>query len=286
MSYAVSAAAVMPLALFASMGIKTAQTPPALAVVQAERAFAAEVGRNGFKKGFLAFAAPDAMMFQPAPVQARLELQKAPDKDPPGPPLDWWPTWAGMARSGDLGFTTGGASIPVRYFTVWQKQPDGSWKWIYDGGPPLKEKIGGSHQSAVGYLPAATAAAGSAAKALAEIAPLEADLASIASRDLPGAARKYLAGDGLSAWSSTPSEPGAEGQAADLGRRPAQATLKALGGTASRAGDMAFTYGEVRWTREEKPRWGHYARIWQKRKEGWKLVSDLLVPAPGAPPAA
>lgn len=48
---------------------------------------------------------------------------------------------------------------------------------------------------------------------------------------------------------------------------------------------MAFTYGEARWEEDErKARWGHYARIWQKRMEGWRLVVDLLISAPGEPP--
>ena len=278
--YAVTAAAAVPLALFAAMGVHAAKTPEALLLVKAERAFAAEVGKSGFKKGFLAFAAPDAILFQPGPVSARAQLEKAPDQDRAGPPLDWWPSWAGISRSGDLGFTTGGANIPVRYFTVWKKQPDGSWKWIYDGGPPLKTLMGGRRDIPVAYLPRATAAAGSPKKALAEIAPLEADLASWAARDLRRAYRKYLAADALAAWSQIPNEPGLQGQAADLEQRPDRATLTALGGRASNAGDLAFTYGEVRWAKEGKPRLGHYARIWQKRREGWKLVSDLLVPAP------
>ena len=53
--------------------------------------------------------------------------------------LDWWPNFAGVARSGDLGFTTGPATINggkpgIFYFTVWARQPDGGWKWVFDGG--------------------------------------------------------------------------------------------------------------------------------------------------------
>jgi len=276
---AVITAAILPLALFVAMGVDAADAPDALPVVKAERAFAAEVGKSGFKKGFLRFAAQDAILLQDKPVNARSELERLPDEPRPGAPLDWWPSWAGMSRSGDLGFTTGGATIPVRYFTVWRKQPDGRWKWIYDGGPPLKEKIHGSHDAPVRYLPRSTAAAGSAEKALAEVAPAEADLAAIATTDLKGASRKYFAPEALAAWSSTPTEPGPEGQAADLNRRPASARLQQLGGVASKAGDLVFTYGEAAWSQEETPRRGHYARVWQKRREGWRLVADLLIPA-------
>lgn len=258
----------------------------ALPVVEAERAFARDVSEQGFKKGFLAHAAPDAIMFSPRPADPRPGLTALPDgPPPPGPPLQWWPQWAGIATSGDFGFTTGAASIPVRYFTVWRKQPDGSWKWIYDGGPPLKEKMKGGPDDEVTYLAPAGAAAGSERAALAEIAPVEAELAVLAGRDAKAAHLKYLAEDGLVGGSAVASFPGRAEQVAELARRPAAAKLRALGGAASSAGDMAFTYGEARWDKEGDARWGHYARIWQKRSEGWRLIVDLLIPAPGKPPA-
>ena len=264
----------------------TAGTGPAPIdqVIAAERAFAADTRARGFKRGFLAAAAPDAIVFQPGPVNARTGLEALPDEAPPGPPLFWWPEYAGVANSGDLGFTTGGATIPVRYFTVWRRQADGRWRWIYDGGPGLEAALPERAGGAVARLAPATAAAGSPERALAEIAPLEADLARLAATDAPAAHLEYLAADGLIGGSRTATWPG-RGHRAELARRPAQARLRPIGGVASRAGDMAFTYGEARWTQSERPRWGHYARIWQKRTEGWRLVVDILVPAPGAPPA-
>ena len=64
------------------------------------------------------------------------------DASPPdpttAPSLVWWPNWAGISKSGDLGFTTGGVEVggarTDHYFTIWRRQADGSWKWVYDGG--------------------------------------------------------------------------------------------------------------------------------------------------------
>lgn len=110
-----------------AFALATASVPAAEAeeLVAAERAFAAATAEMGFKRGFLAFAAPDGFMFQQGPVNARKSLAAAPDNKPGDPALAWWPLWAGIARSGDLGFTTGAANIPVRYFTVWRRQADG-----------------------------------------------------------------------------------------------------------------------------------------------------------------
>ena len=243
----------------AAMATGAAAPQPADEVVEAERAFAAAVGERGFKRGFLAFAAPDGFMLQPGPINARQSLAAQPDDPPGAPPLNWWPLWAGIARSGDLGFTTGGANIPVRYFTVWQRQRDGGWKWIYDGGPPLKQRISEGPETPVRFLAPSSAAAGSAEKALAQIAPLEADLAVIAAA--PAAYLKYLAEDGMVAGSGEPGGIGRDAQRADLALRPQAALLKPLGGTASRAGDLAFTYGEVRWNPSTAARQGHYVRI-------------------------
>ena len=263
-----------------------AQPTPLDEVIAAERAFAADTRERGMKLGFLASVAPDGFVFQPSPAPARPGLEQLPDAPPAGPPLHWWPQFAGVANSGDLGFTTGGATIPLRYFTVWQRQSDGSWRWIYDGGPRLQSNLSGSADDEVQRLPAATAAAGSAEAALAEVRPLEAQVAERAAEDSAAARLAFLAEDGLVSGSSTAAFPGRDEQRAELARQPVRQTIRPLGGIASRAGDMVFTWGESRWTRQDQPRWGHYARIWQKRREGWRIVADMLLLAPGAPPEA
>ena len=231
-------------------------------VIAVERAFAAETRERGFRDGFLAYVAPNGFTFQGRPVPARPGLEALPREAPPGPPLFWWPQFAGVANSGDLGFTTGGATIPVRYFTVWQRQSDGRWKWIYDGGAPVAAPLPGGEGDPVVRLPAATAAAGSAERALAELRPIEAELG----RN-PGAGRRaYLAADALVE---------APSGAADAER------LNPIGAIASRGGDLAFAWGELR--RGERL-WGHYARIWQKRVEGWRIVAEANIPVPAPPP--
>ena len=54
----------------------------------------------------------------------------------------WHPVLSFVAASGDLGATIGEAEIRIpgvppiysKYLTVWQKQPDGSLKFVADGG--------------------------------------------------------------------------------------------------------------------------------------------------------
>ncbi len=66
--------------------------------------------------------------------------------------LIWAPTFGAIAASGDLGYTTGpwiyrmaGKDVAFGNFaTVWQKQPDGHWKFLIDLGnsydPPEEEQ--------------------------------------------------------------------------------------------------------------------------------------------------
>ena len=254
-------------------------------VIAAERAFAAHTRERGFRDGFLAFVAPDGFTFEPGPVQARPRLEALPEGPAPGPPLFWWPQFAGVARSGDLGFTTGGATIPVRYFTVWQRQSDGGWRWIYDGGTPLAAPVGGGEGDEVVRLPASTSAAASAEAALAEVAALESELAQAAADDAAAARLRFLAEEALVSGSAAGSLPGREHHSAELARQPARLEMRPLGAIGSGAGDMVFAWGQLRWSRDGNARWGHYARVWQSRAEGWRIVADVSVPAPGAPPA-
>ena len=278
---------IMAALTIAAPASAAAQQDPIDQVVAAERAFAAETRERGFRDGFLAWVAPDGFTFQPGPTPARpgLEAIPADAPPPPGPPLFWWPQFAGAARSGDLGFTTGGATIPVRYFTVWQRQSDGSWRWIYDGGPAMSAPLPGGENDPVLHLPAATAAAGSAEAALRQVRPLEAEVARAAAANAAAARLAFLAPEALVAGSPVATLPGREHHAPELARQAAQQTVRPIGAVASQAGDLAFAWGQVRWTREGTPRWGHYVRMWQNRTEGWRIVADILIAAPGAPPS-
>lgn len=63
----------------------------------------------------------------------------------PGQTLDWKPVTGGVSPLGDLGWTVGeyrftapkdGATISAqgKYLTIWEKMPDGAWRFVADGG--------------------------------------------------------------------------------------------------------------------------------------------------------
>ena len=107
--------------------------------LDAERAFAADAQTLGQWTAFRKWAARDATMFVPQPINAQSWLK---DRKDPAKAIAWWPTASYVSCDGSLAVNTGGWKRPdgaVGYFsTVWQRQPDGGWKWIVDGGDDLK----------------------------------------------------------------------------------------------------------------------------------------------------
>jgi hypothetical protein len=146
-------------------------------VVAAERAFAADGLEMGVQASFLKHSAPEGIIFGPEPVLAKAVFG---EPRPKGRALVWWPLWAGIARSGDLGFTTGPYTTDGKpggyYFTVWAKQPDGAWKWLFDGGPPSDQTGAAPQGSDVAYARLAAKQAGSPAKAMDQVMKAEAAL--------------------------------------------------------------------------------------------------------------
>ncbi|MDB5470770.1 MAG: hypothetical protein JWR84_2330, partial [Caulobacter sp.] len=226
--------------------------------------------------------ADDAVVFQPDPVNAREAVSAQSDK--PGPKLEWWPVWAGISASGDLGFTTGPYAVDGtrrgHYFTVWKKQADGSWKWIYDGGPGSTSRDAPGPDSTPGYLMVSKSSAGDEATALASAQAADAGLNAAAAEDVTAAYLAVLVCEARVQGSPAPPAQGCASFRNELDGRGRKIAFAPLGGGASAGGDLAWTYGDADWNIAGKGFRGHYVRVWQYRGDVWKLVFDQIVPAP------
>lgn len=283
----------LPLLLAALSAALSAASPAAAApraqvgeVVAAERAFAGAARTDGANAAFLRYSAPDALVFQPGPRLAKAALA---DRPIPPVPLEWWPAYAGIAASGDLGFTTGpyviGGGERVGhgwYFTIWRRQPDGSWRWIIDHGPPTSEAAPAGTGARVASLPAGRRSP--AAAALGDVKSAEARLAAALAADARSALPRFLAADGRLMRAGPQPAVGTQAWGPLLAAGPDRIDTAPLGGAASAAGDLAYTYGTARWRKERAEVEGHYIRIWQRRREGWKLIVDNLIAVPPPPP--
>lgn len=250
-------------------------------VVAAERAFAADGATLGIKDSFLKHSADQAIVLQPEPVLAKAVFGAA---QPSATKLVWWPLWAGIAKSGDLGFTTGPYTVNGKpgawYFTVWAKQPDGAWKWLFDGGPPSDFAGSAPQGSTVSYARPAGRSAGAPGKAMAEVSRAEIALAAAAKTDVKAAYLAAAADDARIVGSSARPPASRAETEAELGTRPAAIVFSPMGGEASSAGDLAWTYGVASWTAAGAPRRGHYVRIWRNDAKGWRLLFDELLTVP------
>lgn len=264
--------------LLAAAPALAAQPSPA-EVEKAERAFAADGLALGVRDSFLRHMADDAIVFAPGPVSARALYEKRPSSLKPR--LEWWPQKVVIARSGDLGLSVGPWAIDGKrggyYATIWRKQPDGQWKWIYDGGAEAPASKAPAPETPALQGPTATLGSKFPAQALAAARTAEEALAKAATNDAPRAYRAALSAD---AWLTGPAgtqDLTPDDLAGRIALRPARMTIHMDGGGASAAGDLVWTFGTAGWTTgSDTPVNTHYMHVWQRRAEGWRLIFETL----------
>lgn len=275
-----------------SKKISTLQT-----LVDSERAFARMSEEKGIRPSFLAFIADDGILFRPKAVKGKQWMIEHPL--PPSdkfPLLRWRPSFAEVARAGDMGYTFGPWEFktdihdarPVdfgHFVTIWKKQADGSWKFAVDLGvshpqptdsgellsAQLKNykepaKRGGNTEAERAILfrherefSDASAKRGARAAFLSNAAP---DVRVFREGQLPLAGRVNGAAilpTGANLWTWQP-------EAWDV----------------SSSGDLGYSYGTYHLKNEgtKPPETGNYFRIWKKQGGAWKVVVDLANPVP------
>lgn len=101
---------------------------------------------EGGGKAFATWFAEDGVTLanNQAPVRGRDAIARQATWTPQSYRLTWTPTDAQMSPGGDMGYTwghyegrsqdpDGNAKVTEgRYFTIWRKEPDGSWKVVLD----------------------------------------------------------------------------------------------------------------------------------------------------------
>ena len=266
------------------------------AMVAAERAFSKLSVEKGFKESFLTYIAEDGIMFLPMPVKGKERVAARPN-----PPIElvWWPSHAEIARSGEMGWTTGpwerkaqgSAEVAHGHFvTVWKKQPDGQWRWLIDTGiehPKTGEPTGSpapvspeKMQGAVPKVPKVDIAAERAA-----LLALDRELGEATAKGTAAAYIPRLADQARLMRNGSAPVVGKDAVRAALEKVPPAITTTPDGGDVSAAGDLGYTYGTASWKDGDKDAKAGYLRIWEKEEGSWKLRVDWMDdPAPPPPP--
>jgi ketosteroid isomerase-like protein len=253
-------------------------------LVAAEKSFAQMSLEKGMREAFLENLADDAVVFDPGPVNGKELYRKQVASDDS---LSWEPIFADIARSGDMGYTTGPweykknkadekPGAQGQFVSIWKRQADGKWKVALDGGIPNPPPT--SKTSAVEILPNESSG------------PANVDLK--AARNALAAAEKEFneasakdAGTALIAAAADNIRVFRSGRFPAVGRDAAQLMIgydhgrmraKRAGGGISRFGDFAYSYGEYTNERPDGVEHGYFVTIWKMSVGGdWQLAADV-----------
>lgn len=262
-------------------------------MIETERAFSRMSEEKGTREAFAAFIADDGILFRPRAVLGKKWMQEHPL--PPSNTrllLTWQPIYAFIARSGDLGYTTGPwqsksdskdakPSAFGNFMTVWKKQADGTWRFVLD--------LGISHPETVANVKPAFPRAITGGFSAIDLDNARADLLneerefSRASADL-GAAEAFLLKADVSVRIYREGKMPSVGRAAGAkAMYPASIvwTWTPAFADLSRAGDLGYSYGayELRDKRTGTiTESGNYARVWRKVAGMWRVVIDVANP--------
>ena len=266
-----------------------AQTP-LQEMVKTEQAFSKMAEEKDTRAAFMAYIADDGLLFRPGAVNGKKWMMEHPV--PPSdkkPLLAWQPSFAGMAASGDMGFSTGPWEFkgdvkdekPSGYghfVTVWKKQADGSWKFAVDLG--ISHPESGGPQTL--WQPTETATNTTEKTVVTEVA-----LKGLLVRDRVMGLN--IVSDGLvKAFQSFASPEvrlyrnvslpfvGIDATAGALSKSKGKFVSQPIGGDVSRAGDLGYTHGTYEITDAKKVvERGSYVRIWKMQDNVWRVVIDV-----------
>ena len=113
------------------------------AIMNADRAFSEMSKQKGMKAAFLEYADSSAVLLRANhfPMKGKDAFEFLQNINDSTFTLTWSPENAGMAISGDMGYTYGIYTYQDKdtlsqgtYVSIWQKQADGSWKYVLDTG--------------------------------------------------------------------------------------------------------------------------------------------------------
>ena len=279
-----------------SFAIDAQAQTPLQEMVQTEQAFSRMAAEKNTRDAFMAYIADDGLLFRPGAVNGKKWMLEHPV--PPSdkhPLLAWQPSFAGMAASGDLGFTTGPWEFKEdvkdekvvgygHFVTLWKKQPDGSWKFVVD--------LGISHPQSGGPQ---TLWRPQDKKSNAKIRPVNGDTtrAALLERDRAYAQESVKQGLLWKAFLQYSSQNvrlyrndslpfiGATASADALHSETRKVNWTPLDGDVSRSGDLGYTHGTYEITDSAAANVaerGSYVKIWKKENGAWRVVLDVANP--------
>jgi ketosteroid isomerase-like protein len=247
-------------------------------VIDAEKSFAAFSVRNGTKAAFLQFADSNGLVFERGKAVNALAVWNGREARPGV--LNWHPIYGLLAKSGDLGFTSGpwtfqqktiNDSVIARgqYNTVWHKTENGDWKFLLDMGvgntPDFAKARFNFSEKNVPFTPGT----------LQDLLKKE-EVFVQQTKDPSDRTRAYTASVSTVAFlldrnGHLPTT--AKDDIEKLMSTMPQTITYQLGGSGiARSDDLGYVYGSTTINGKEDS----YLRIWRREGKEWKLVLEVL----------
>lgn len=275
------------LPMVAAVTALAAPLSPIDTMIQSERLFSTASVQGGMKAAFLAWLADDGVIFRPRPMDGK-KLWASRDSVPGT--LIWEPSYAEIAGSGDLGYTTGpweyrpadkDEAISYGHFiTVWRKQSNG-WRVVADIGVQHDKPARGVGSGDLSKAPAPSAKG--AKDAPGDIAELDRTFSDFTfTQGIAGA---------FAAQGAKDLRLNRDGFFPSKGRQPAQAAFDSVSGGlrfdptgsgVATSHDLAYSYGISRWSSDgvtAPTDSGVYLHVW-RRAPGKKWELALAVENP------
>ncbi len=240
-------------------------------LIDTEKQFAAFTSTHSIKEGFLRFLDSTGVVFNQGKVINGIDFyQKAPAQSPI---LFWEPSFSVISSSGDLGVNTGPYTVRAtpkdsviargNFSSIWQKNNAGEFKLLIDLGNSYTETHAPVLKVNEITLPQSFSNAN-----YHEIMALEEAINQAITSQGWHSLSPYVHPSAHFNLSGKSPVIAQKRVLEELSRLSNQATLKALSGGLSKAGDFAYVYGIV--THSNKT--SSYLRVWIKDKNDWKLI--------------
>ena len=255
-------------------------------LIATEYSFAASAAEIGARDAFLKFIADDAIIFRPSPVNGKAFLTNEPKR--PGL-LSWYPVYSEISSDGDMGFTTGPAEFRKakdsaaiwfgNFCSVWQRQPNGEFKFVLDCGnnnkkpiekfEPLKYEAGKS-------VPSSTIKNTNELKAD-KLFELDRQFTKIVSEiGTEAAYKKFINENSRLLRNGDYPFVGSSKIFNYLSQKKMNCKFNPVGGKISTSSDFGFTYGvlEINFDGKTNEQY-NYIRVWKEEGKHWVILAEV-----------
>ena len=250
-------------------------------LIATEDAFAASAGDIGTNAAFLAYIADEGILFKPNPVNGKEFLLNS-ESSSRGI-LKWFPIYAALSQSGDLGFTTGPWEYSENekestknsygnYCTVWERKTDGDWLFLID--------FGNQNEKPNSLPPRLKSFRNYSARPIKNVLNKKEDPAELFELDKHlqlDSFVKYLSPDSRFLRDGIFPLIGAGDISAYISGNETYCCFKPEGGKISLSNDFGFTYGKYENTNAKKniKEQFNYLHIWKKEGKQWIILADI-----------